>query len=457
MKTKYIYYFCIIFFISCSTNEFSEHSVHKVASNKEPIGQFNPESHITILSDNDKDSLPNRQFGDYNTYYRLSETAIRYKILDQILCLDPNIVDKLTGASVSSFYAGELFPYVEYLANNYGTPEEQLFMTNNFFYVVDPIYMIFNFPNDSGYVVYCTDSRVDDGLLMYSETGHIRASELSFAPLEDHIGFDMDGIDTNNPLAVYYFMDSIKSALFHMCYPDDKYNEFSSYTEYRSAMETLRCCTNNYYPSDPPSCIATTCETSAHSFRDRALHWHQSYPYNIYSYQGNLIGSVPLTIAKILTYSNYQDYLYNNYFDSYSYSQGLNMNNLYIHLQNLSNNLSIIQGTQNTICNQSAAIQLLRSLGYTIDEQYFDSFDELEYIEQSIFLGRYVVKILGNDWELVDAITYPRPCGSPFVFSDKSKFTFSLTANSVYDVENGFNTNAYPEYYDMTKYLVIYH
>ena len=457
MKTKYIFYFFLTFLISCSSNEIGENSAYKRANNNKTIGYFNSNSHIKIIQEDD--SCSNRSFSpEYSFNNKLSELEMRYRIIEQLLCLDPNIEYKLDGATVSPFYSWDLFPYVEYLANTYGTTEEQLFMQNNYFSVVNPIYLIFNFPNDSGYVVYCTDSRVDNGLLVYSENGNLIDTELSFSPLAEHIGIDMaNNIDTNDPLSVFNYIDSIHASIFHQTYPDERYNGFSSYGEYRNAMEVLTCCTNSYIPSDPSDCIDTTCETTNHSFRDRILPWHQSYPYNAYIYQGYLIGSVPLTLAKILVYSGYQGYVYDEYFDSYSYMYGQNMSDLYYHLANMSNILSQYQSPINNICDQSAAKNLLMSLGYTVETHDFVFIpDEIELIKLSLNIGRYVVLVSGHNWELIDAITTPRPCGVPFVYTDRSKTHFSLMASSIYNIVNSFNTNLYYSYDEQFKYLIIY-
>ena len=68
----------------------------------------------------------------------------------------------------------------------------------------------------------------------------------------------------------------------------------------------------------------------------------------------------------------------------------------------------------------------------------------------------YVVLVSGHNWELIDAITTPRPCGVPFVYTDKSKTHFSLMANSIYNIVNSFNTNLYNSYDEQFKYLIIY-
>lgn len=377
-------------------------------------------------------------------------------IIQQLSCVDPDIVDKVTNAQVISIESVEIFPHLENFVNSYGTADQMNFLNSQSFVVPEHFYYIYNF-QEAGFAVYCLDQRVPDGLMFYSNDGYLESEDLSLDGIENIIfprrcssHRELDDFFNRYDSTRYNITDEPDTIRFRAI---DLFN----YTIY-----ALTYCTTIDYIDD---CICNyNCNSYTQTFTQEYLHWNQNAPFNHFCFP-HLTGSIPLTIVKVLSYLDYSGDILDFFFNSDAYKQGQNMIELYNHINRIGNYVQNVYCSSNTRGNTNLGYLLLQQIFGTDNVTITDftswdinTWDIIDHLNN----GDVVIRIAEDDWQLVTAITFVEPYNSNstcvcdshiFYTTDRSKYSFCLASDKIEEMW----IYGYPNYIigDSYKYIVI--
>lgn len=448
-------------FVSCNNNSPLSHS-----QNKAPL--YKRQSHILIVPGSiSMDSvveanlnnpnlnrdvlLPNDTSifaDDHNNIYTIpiySPSEILNITASGLSCIKPDIFDIIEQSELLEIPATDIIPFYEELINEYGTNAQISYLSSNYFIVPSTFLYIINFPG-GGYALFSPDKRLQNGLMFYSDNGHL--SQESF--LYSNLYLPSDSIFPHTPDYWPYYLMLIDSLRHHMFDEVDdgtntftitiKSNELFQITNY-----ILSYCTETSSLPLPDHEANYHCNIIRQTYTDSILHWHQSEPFNSFCFP-NLTGSIPLSIVKALTYLNYEGDILNNYFSSSDYKNEENMVDLYRHLYSIGQYVENYYTRTNTIGNTNLGVQLLRNILGQDNVEIFD-FDSWMLNDNLILYlqdGDLVIRIVDRQWEILDGITLVESNCPPshahptylFYTSDRSEYTFvmsSVSFQSIWD------------------------
>ncbi len=416
MKKIFFLLFAITACIGCKTKQEPDMLESEVTTNgQQPHDQLR---RIQVQNDylsmcTDSDAYYQRDYEDHMSYLELRDAYFH----DELYYKAYNELDEYGHIFTSDVLSG-----LETYIMCFGTELDIYKLQHrNYRVLTGKSYSYMTFTS-GGYAIFCNDKRSPYELIYYSDNGI----------------FDFDYFSVYNNIVAYLLEDlyalsgtnrdaSTKKIIGnHYSFTLADMVNFHIFT--KSLFDALPY---NYIPC-PYIYFPYFVHTS------NLLPWTQTFPYNQYCVDYRPTGTIPLSIAKILTHLGYEEDINGTAFPSSTFVSGQNMEKLYCALGYFYTQVQSSYSNGVTIGNTSAGLTLLHNLG--IDTHYLNAGSYTsDTILNQLSANKWVIAVQENEWYVIVGFERTADCEKIY---EKIQIDFNNLNNE--DIPNAtFDKNEY--------------
>lgn len=387
MKRIIFLLFVITACISCKTKQEPDMLESEVTTNgQQPHDQLR---RIQVQNDylsmcTDSDAYYQRDFEDHMDYLYLRDTYYHDGLYDKAYSELAEYGEILTSDILSG---------IETYIMCFGTEQDVYKLQHRNYRILTGKSFSYMSFTSGGFAIFCNDNRSPYELIYYSDNGT----------------FDSDYFSEYNNI-VAYILDLLYAPSGTDRDASIKKIIGNRYSFTFADMVNFHICTKTFFEAIPYNyipCPYTFFPYYNHSIN--LLPWTQTNPFNQYCVGFHPTGTIPLSIAKILTRLGYEESINGTGFPSSTFISGQNMDKLYQALGYFYTQVQSLYSDGVTIGNTSAGLTLLNNLGVQTRYLYAGSYTS-DTIQNQLTSNKWIIGVQENEWYVIVGLERTADC-----------------------------------------------